>query len=86
MLKDFGIFHWLVCSCIFIWLISTNYEGYAIGFSDWENKPCDYATNPNVCQYYNGECGSFRVTAEKNISEMRDRWLEGDTLIIGLDY
>lgn len=64
-------------------------------FSDWSNKPSDYATNAVVHNYYNeNKAKWYRVSKfDKFVKldnyslplELAERLAKGDTLVIGLD-
>ena len=73
-------------------------KGYA-KFSDWKNKPCDYATNAIVHNFYNEKQAKWYRTNKFNqfvtLGDKKEtifpvellRKIENkDTLVIGLDY
>ena len=55
-----------------------------VAFSDWRNVKCDYSTNAVVNWYYNGKGSKYY--RDKQIKEIRERLLKGDTLVIAIDY
>lgn len=101
MRKEYGLY--LLLSLLFIWMIYadiSSLKGHRYWFwdvsffSNWENKPCDYATNAVVHNFYNKpDAYWWREPKYKEFANLGSllpkefvlRLANSESLVVGLD-